>query len=312
MYAWEAIQKALDHIEGNLCEELVTEELAEAAALSPFYFQRLFTRLVRKPVQEYIKLRRLARASEELKSREARIVDVAMDCGFGSHQTFTKSFKEAYGLTPEQYRSDPVVLVQFGKPNLMLQYVVAAEGVPLISDGIVLEFNRQRIQKPVPFMGVTGQILMDGYVLTGDGTGVDTLGAVWGRFDEIEALIPQKTGVRNLDVSYASGAPEGHFTFFAGAEVEPGAKDDRFATWWLPEREYMVCGFSAENFDLLVTDAVYKAWKYAGFWLDQHGMCMDQSACSAEMYYPENTDGAYMELWLAVADQPETDKECRT
>ena len=38
-----------------------------------------------------------------------------MECGFGSHQTFTKAFREAYGMTPEQYRGNPVTLVQFGK-----------------------------------------------------------------------------------------------------------------------------------------------------------------------------------------------------
>ena len=45
-------------------EEVKIEELAGMAALSPFYFQRLFKRLVHKPVQEYVKLRRLAKAVE--------------------------------------------------------------------------------------------------------------------------------------------------------------------------------------------------------------------------------------------------------
>ncbi|WP_052661395.1 helix-turn-helix domain-containing protein [Clostridium aceticum] len=57
MHAWEGIQKTIDYIEGNMSEEIKIEELAEMAALSQFYFQRLFKRLVKKPGNEYIKLR---------------------------------------------------------------------------------------------------------------------------------------------------------------------------------------------------------------------------------------------------------------
>ncbi len=48
MHAWEAIEQSLKYIEEHL-----TEELVSIADLSPFYFQRLFKRLVNKPVQEY-------------------------------------------------------------------------------------------------------------------------------------------------------------------------------------------------------------------------------------------------------------------
>ena len=51
MYAWEAIEQSLTFIEEHLTEEIYTEELANIAGLSPFYFQRLFKRLVSKPVQ---------------------------------------------------------------------------------------------------------------------------------------------------------------------------------------------------------------------------------------------------------------------
>ncbi len=57
MHAWEAIQKTLNHIEEHLGEEVQIEELAEIAVLSLFYYQRLFTRLVKTSVRDYIKLR---------------------------------------------------------------------------------------------------------------------------------------------------------------------------------------------------------------------------------------------------------------
>lgn len=64
MHAWEQIQKTIEYIEKHLGEEIEIANLAKLAALSPFYYQRLFRRLVKKPVAEYIKLRRMAKATE--------------------------------------------------------------------------------------------------------------------------------------------------------------------------------------------------------------------------------------------------------
>jgi AraC family transcriptional regulator len=49
MHAWEAIQNSLNYIEDHLSENIKIETLANVAALSPYYFQRLFRRLVKKP-----------------------------------------------------------------------------------------------------------------------------------------------------------------------------------------------------------------------------------------------------------------------
>ena len=88
MHAWETIEHSLDYIDEHLGEEVKIEELAGMAALSPFYFQRLFKRLVHKPVQEYVKLRRLAKAVEALRDPSRRILDVALDYGFSSQRQF--------------------------------------------------------------------------------------------------------------------------------------------------------------------------------------------------------------------------------
>ena len=89
MHAWEQIQKTIDYIENNISENFNIETLSKMAALSPFYYQRLFKRLVKKPVIEYIKLRRMARATEDLLQEDKRILDIALDLGFSSHEHFT-------------------------------------------------------------------------------------------------------------------------------------------------------------------------------------------------------------------------------
>ena len=70
MYAYENIEMSLNYIEQHLTEKIETEQLAKIACLSTFYYQRLFKKIVKKSVQEYIKLRRLAMVIKELKNTE--------------------------------------------------------------------------------------------------------------------------------------------------------------------------------------------------------------------------------------------------
>jgi AraC family transcriptional regulator len=299
MHAWESIQKSLDYIETNIRDEIDIDQLAKESSLSLFYYQRLFSRLVKKPVREYIKLRRLAHACKLLADKNTRILDVALDCGFGSHETFTRAFKEAYKITPEEYRKHPVMLNQFDKPNLLLNYTMIDEDVPLITDGLVVEFKRKTILQPILFMGVAGMVPIDGQMPLGEATGVDMPGEVWRKFHREKQSIPRIEGGRELGVAYLGDVPEGYFTYFAGAEVAQGTKGPRFAAWELPAREYIVCGFEAENFEQLVTVALNKAVKYSGLWLEKHDLIMD--VYSPELYYDSSPDSTYMELWMPAS-----------
>lgn len=296
MYAWEAIQKTLDYIEDRINENQEIDDLASLAALSPFYYQRLFSRLVKKPVREYIRYRRLARACESLSNKENRILDVALEWGFGSHEGFTRAFKEAYGMTPEQYREHPVRLNQFDKPDLSLGYTMIDEGVPLISDGLVLEINRRTLEQPVLFLGLSDYVPIDDQMPLGEATGVDVPGEVWRQFHERKGSINRLPGGRELGVAFMGDAPEGSFTYFAGAEAPPDADPGEFKGWQLPAREYVVFGFEAENFMELVTSALNKALNYSGLWLKKHGMV--NMLYVPELYYESTPEASSMELWL--------------
>lgn len=296
MHAWEAIQKTLDYIEEHIGEDIKIEVLAETASLSLFYYQRLFSRLVKKPVREYIKLRRMAIVLEVLQNKNNRILDIALEYGFGSHETFTRAFKEAYGMTPEQYRKKPVSLNRFDKPDLLLGYTLIDEGVPLISDGLVLEMNRRTLNEPIDFMGVFGYVSIAGQLPVGESTGVDMPGEIWGRFHKEKERIASIPDGREVGVAYMGDAPEGCFTYFAGAEIEPGVAEEDFQRWQLPAREYIICGFEAGNFLELVTVALNKAIKYSGLWLEKHGLVADVFA--PELYYSSTPEATYMELLI--------------
>jgi AraC family transcriptional regulator len=142
--AFREIQETLKYIEKNISEPLDINSLAEKVYLSSYYFQRLFSRLVDRPIADYQKQRRLAHSLKPLHAGSERILDIALNIGFQNHETFTRAFKASFGITPEEYRKGEkiksnIVLV----PDVTLRYKPVDEDVPLISDGIILEISRK-------------------------------------------------------------------------------------------------------------------------------------------------------------------------
>ncbi|WP_442879276.1 helix-turn-helix transcriptional regulator [Anaerorhabdus sp.] len=88
------MQKTIEIIEQHLDIEFLSSE----AALSPFYYQKLFKKLVKLSVMDYIKGRRLSIALEDLKTTNKKIINVALDHRFNSHENFIKCFKETFIL----------------------------------------------------------------------------------------------------------------------------------------------------------------------------------------------------------------------
>lgn len=296
MHAWEQIQMTVDYIEEHLLEEMKIEHLAQLASLSQFYYQRLFSRLVKKPVNKYIRLRRLAKASEALLEKNKRILDIALDFGFSSHETFTRAFKDAFGMPPEEYRSNPIRLNNFLKPQLLLNYIFVDENVPLIADGIVLEISRRTLSLPQYFIGLTTEEPVD-QIPGGATTGVDTLGKLWDSFHEKKSTNPDlKENGDEIGVSYA-GTKNGYYSYFAGAQAVSNKITKGYSSWVLSEGEYIVCSFEAEDFEHLVMDAVHKAHKYMfETWLPNHETVPKPFA--VERYTSHSPETTCMEIWV--------------
>jgi len=298
MHAWESVQKVLDYIEDNLAQNHSPEKLSKVAALSTFYFQRLFTRLVKRPVNEYVKMRRLARACDILEDNSKRILDIALNYGFNSHEHFTKTFKSAFGITPEEYRDNPVHLNQVMKPELLLNYTMIDENVPLITDDIVIEITRRKLDAPENYVGISGKVSVD-QASFGETTGVSGPGQIWDNFHKkksgLSCLFPSGT---ELGASMMSEENDGTFNYFAGAFAYNNASvPSGFTAWQLPAGEYVVCQFEAENFAELRTSALDKALKYLfETWLPGHKL--HTQPFSAEKYTDITADPANMELWV--------------
>ncbi|WP_123041848.1 AraC family transcriptional regulator [Cohnella candidum] len=113
------IQKTIEFIEGHLDEPLKLAELAEIAGFSEFHYHRVFLSMVGDPVMEYVRKRRLARAARELADPDRRIVDVALDHGFQTHETFTRAFKKMFGMTPGEYRKRDIRTPPYPHANVL-------------------------------------------------------------------------------------------------------------------------------------------------------------------------------------------------
>lgn len=92
-------------IEERLSEDLRLQELADAAALSPFHFARAFKAATGVAPAAYVMRRRLERAQELLARSVLPIAVVALQSGFSSQSHLTRRLKAATGLTPAAFRS---------------------------------------------------------------------------------------------------------------------------------------------------------------------------------------------------------------
>ena len=96
----------LVRIQSELDTDLSLEALASTASLSKHHFHRLFARQIGETPKRYTQRLRLERAAVRLVLHRSTILDIALDCGFHSHETFTRAFRRHFGIPPKTYRRE--------------------------------------------------------------------------------------------------------------------------------------------------------------------------------------------------------------
>ncbi|MBL8228186.1 MAG: helix-turn-helix domain-containing protein [Bryobacterales bacterium] len=110
--ALESILPLLVHIQAKLDSDLSLDALAAKAGLSRFHLHRLFRQTTGETAKAYILRLRLQQAAFRLMLHDDRVIDIALECGFSNHASFSRAFRDHYGVAPSQYRADartPVV-----------------------------------------------------------------------------------------------------------------------------------------------------------------------------------------------------------
>lgn len=114
----DRIYRAIVWAEENLHEAFSSGDLADIACLSEYHFRRMFMSATGISPGLYIKRRRLTRAAEQLTSGQSRIIDIAMESGFDSQESFTRAFKDMFHTTPAQYRRDGIIKTPLMQPPM--------------------------------------------------------------------------------------------------------------------------------------------------------------------------------------------------
>lgn len=83
------------------------DELSQNLGVSKFHMHRIFKNEFGKNVYESIKSIRLQKASSLLlTNKHSTITEVAKMCGYSSHASFIKAYKEKFGMTPSAWRDE--------------------------------------------------------------------------------------------------------------------------------------------------------------------------------------------------------------
>ena len=98
------IDKAIGFIQKNPQDNLSLQSIADNAGFSLTYFDAIFRQHTGYSPVEYSRIYKLTRSALELRRTQKTVLDIALDFGYASPESFTRAFKNFYSITPSEYR----------------------------------------------------------------------------------------------------------------------------------------------------------------------------------------------------------------
>jgi AraC family transcriptional regulator len=274
-------QKALWFIESHLAGELTLDEIAAIGGVSRFHMVRSFAAATGLSVMRYVRARRLSEAARALAGGAPDILALALEADYGSHEAFTRAFRDHFGLTPEAVRGSKRL------DNLRLQE-------PIVMDSTAID-NLQtpsfETGKPLLIAGLGERISQEN-----GGAGIPSQ---WHRFHQSVQSIPDRVGKVAYGVC-CNGDDTGNFDYIAGVEVSDFSDLPReFSRVRIPEQKYAV--FTHRDHISTIRRTVNTIWNH---WLPAAGL----KAADAPNFerYDENFDpltgNGGLEIWIPVKE----------
>lgn len=226
-----------DYIEAHLEQEITLSHLAKESLYSPWYSRRLFQTCTGSTPAEYIRRLRLSKSARRLKNERCRVIDAALDLGFGSVDGYQRAFYKEFGCNPGEYAKHPVPI------TLFLPYGVKFRA--LRKDVLDMEKLQsvfiQVLQKPDRKVIVKRGIQAEDYFAYCEEVGCD----IWGLLSSMDSLCGEPVC---LWLPKADRKPNTS-VYVQGVEVEAdfdGVVPDGFDVISLPASEYLM--FQGEPF----------------------------------------------------------------
>lgn len=275
------ITHLVNHIETHLDEEISILKLCQNLNISPWHFQRSFRGVVGDTLGGYIRGRRLSHAAKMLLSTNNGIIDIALEVGFQTHESFTRAFKSYFKIAPKDFRKQKPEVLLRNKPLLtidMLEYLkVGIESTPQL-----------KLQEQTNIIGISIEVPSP---FTIHENHCEYLVPAWYELLNKKSLI---TNVITNDYYGLYLSPSGNFTeqsfqYLAGIPVKDlNEIPDGMASYTFPKQNIAVFDLKKKSEDNMIktTDYIY------GYWLLNS---KNQRARGIDYEYFENVDDFYDE-----------------
>jgi AraC family transcriptional regulator len=271
-------QRALWYIESHLAEPLTLDEVSAVGGVSRFHMVRAFAAATGFSVMRYVRARRLTEAARALAAGAPDILTLALDADYGSHEAFTRAFRDHFGVTPEAVRATMCI------DRLKLQEPILMDSTTL--DNIVPP--RFETGKAMLIAGVGDRFSHE------NGAGIPGL---WQRFHQYVQNFPGRIG----QVAYGvccNGDDAGNFDYIAGVEVPDFADLPReFSRVRIPEQNYAV--FTHNDHISSIRRTVNTIWNQ---WLPSSGFQIADAPNFErydEKFDPATGNGGF-EIWVPI------------
>jgi len=270
---------ALWVIERNLRQPITLNSIAEACGVSRSHLANAFGMATGYPVMKYLRARRLSEAARALAGGAPDILAVALDTGYGSHEAFTRAFREQFGRTPESVRdSRSIAGLEMIAPLELKTRAVGSLAPPRIVDA-----------EPVRAIGLAQVFSFS-----------TTIGipAQWQRFMDYYDAIPEKLDSIPIGVTEAPD-DDGEFNYVCAAEVSRFVKiPEGLRKVEIPARRYAV--FEHHGHVSRIYETYSAIWNEA---LSSRGLMLADSPI-IERHNPQfdpRTGEGGVTLWLPLA-----------
>lgn len=194
------VDKALWVIERNSDSALTLNSIADACDVSRSHLANAFGTTTGWPVMKYLRARRLTEAAHRLAEGAPDILSLALEFGYGSHEAFTRAFRDRFGRTPDQVR---------GCGSL--------EGLGVTPP---LQLSAAKVRTPLPKLSELSRLLLVGLSAKCSYRETINIAAQWRTFiSEHYDDIPSK--VERMPIGMcAVPDDDGCFTYVCAAEVK--------------------------------------------------------------------------------------------
>lgn len=175
----KAVQRMQDYIADHLSEDITLAALANVSYFSPWYSYRLFLQHTNLTPANYIRRLRLSRSAIKLRDESCKIIDAALELGFGSVDGYQRAFFREFGCNPGDYVKRPIPLYLFTPYGVKYQALRREKQMETVKTIFI-----QEVDKPKRKVLIKRGIKATDYFAYCDEVGCD----VWGLLQSIKSI----------------------------------------------------------------------------------------------------------------------------